>query len=88
MTYDLFSDNTPTTSPAPVRESFVMQPTGEPNRWTYRGVHVGCDMQLKGLIGHWFTTEPLGPAVVKIDLRVLLCRRIDAHFNALEGSSS
>lgn len=76
MTFDLFAEATPA---PPTAESFMMQPTGEPNRWHYRGVLVACDMKHKGLIGHWSTVEPLGDQVAKSDLRVALCKAIDAH---------
>ena len=81
MTFDLFAEEAPS---APAVESFMMEPTGEPNRWHYRSVLVACDMRLKGFIGHWSTVEPLGDQVAKSDLRVALCKAIDAHL-AREG---
>lgn len=88
MTLDLFSDEpvpAPAAAPAPSRESFMMQPTGEPNRWRYRGVLVACDMKLKGLVGHWSTLEPIGgQAIATSDLRVELCREIDKQLQQPE----
>lgn len=78
MTFDLFADPEPIAAPAPAPESFMMQPTGVPNRWHYRGIEVACDMKLKGLIGHWQTVKPMGAEIVKSDRRVALCKAIDA----------
>lgn len=79
MTFDLFGDEPPAAPPAPAIASYMMQPTGEPNRWRYRGVELACDMKLQGLLGHWHTVEPLGQAIAQSDRRVLLCKAIDAY---------
>lgn len=87
MTFDLFGDPTPAAAaPEPIVESFMMQPTGKPNEWAYRGVLLTCNMKLKGFIGHWQTLRPLGADIVKSDLRVALCKAIDAFVAAREAN--
>ena len=84
-TLDLFADDPagaprPAPAPAPpvLATPFMMQPCGL-NLWTYRGVQVRCDMKRKGLVDHWSTVEPLGGEVLKSDLRVALCKAINAR---------
>jgi len=84
MTFDLFAEEAPVSSPpaAPAAApSYMMQPTGTPNEWRYRGVLLGCDMKKAGLIGHWFTLERIAGELLNSDRRVALCRLIDAAAN-------
>lgn len=89
MTFDLFGEDLapvpprpqPVAQPAQKAESFMMQPCGL-NLWTYRGVKIRCDMKQRGLIDHWSTVEPLAGAILKSDLRVALCKQIDAKLGA------
>lgn len=83
MTFDLFDDepaaSVPSASAARAAvESHMMQPTGKPNEWTYRGVLVVCDMARAGLVDHWKTLDVLGDSIAKSDRRVALCKMIDA----------
>lgn len=81
LTLDLFADNTPA-PPAPAASpSYMMEPTGKPNEWRYRGVLVGCDMARAGFIDHWFTLERIDGELLRSDRRVALCRLIDAVAN-------
>lgn len=91
MTFDLFADLDPAaapvaTAPAASRaraegENFTMQPTGDLNRWLYRGVAVVYDNR-RGAgsgLGLWRTVEGIGRPVLHSDDRVEVCRAIDAY---------
>jgi hypothetical protein len=100
MTLDLFADPEPAAAPAPEPqapaikrpraegESFVMEPTGDINRWLYRGVIVVFDNRRKpgSALGHWHTVEGVGRDVLHSDDRIEVCRAIDARLGA-EGTA-
>ena len=93
MTFDLFADLEPAAAPAPTPapppvargraqgESFMMEPTGELNRWLYRGVAVIYDNRRKlgSGLGHWRSIEGIGRPVLHSDDRHEVCRAIDAY---------
>lgn len=89
MTLDLFADPEPAAAPAPAvgrprteGENFTMQPTGDVNRWLYRGVPVIFDNRRKpGGLGHWRTVEGIGRDVIHSDDRIEVCRAIDARLD-------
>ena len=91
MNLDLFSDAEPTaiaaagaTATKRLRtdgEDFTMQPTGDVNRWLYRGVPVIFDNRRKPgtQVGIWRTIEGIGRDAIHSDDRVEVCRAIDAY---------
>ncbi|WPG35355.1 hypothetical protein [Variovorax sp. EBFNA2] len=95
MTFDLFADLEPKAAPPAQAAAaalprtdaarYPMDPTGEPNRWLYRGVLVVYDgrRQPGSSLGHWRTVEGIGMPVLHSDDRVEVCRAIGAR---LDGS--
>jgi hypothetical protein len=93
MTFDLFADPEPATAPAsdaPAAkrpradgESFTMQPTGDINRWLYRGEVVIFDNRRKpgSSPGQWRTPEGIGRDVLHSDDRIEVCRAIDQRLD-------
>jgi hypothetical protein len=95
-TFDLFADPEPITTPAvaptapavaPARaegEKFMMQPTGEPNRWLYRDVLVTYDARRERTpgVGRWATVEGIGLPILHSDDRTEVCRAIDGRIAA------
>ncbi|MDR6887832.1 MULTISPECIES: hypothetical protein [Variovorax] len=91
MTFDLFADIEPAAAPKPSAppvcparaggEDFTMQPTGDVNRWLYRGVPVIFDNRRKpgSQVGIWRTVEGIGRDAIHSDDRIVVCRAIDAY---------
>jgi hypothetical protein len=91
VTFDLFADLEPVAAPAPCAppvsraraegEDFTMQPTGDVNRWLYRGVLVIFDNRRKpgSQVGIWRTIEGIGRDAIHNDDRIEVCRAIDAY---------
>lgn len=84
-------DGTPAAPPAaPMNrpraegENFTMQPTGDVNRWLYKGVAVVFDNRRKAgaHLGQWQTVEGIGLPVLHSDDRIEVCRAIDARIAA------
>lgn len=65
-------------------ENFTMQPTGDVNRWLYKGVAVVFDNRRKAgsHLGQWQTVEGIGLPVLHSDDRIEVCRAIDARIVA------
>jgi len=87
LTLDLFAEAAaPSPTPAlktpdPERLAYVLTPTGEANRWTYRGELVMYDAA-KHVVpgrGRWSTIEGVAQPEVRGDSHVDVCKAIDAR---------
>lgn len=105
MTLDLFADPEPIAAPAPAprptiteavaayraeRKSFVLETTGEPNRWHYKGEVITYAAQALSMPGEgrWSTVEGIGLPQIRGFDHVEVCRGIDARQAARSKESA